>query len=203
MDLWHDDWWIPKKGDYPLPCNSIESLTYDYTEKKGISHHNQSRLMILVHFPNLKYRQITHVQEYDVESLVGNVGGYIGLFLGYTLLHFPKFVISMFHIVKNKIVPGVQEVRRNTLRPKPSTRTERNEIRAMRSEDSVDNQSHDNSSLSDVKKQLHELTQRIKKISPNEVDYCQKIWARKHEVWGNWGSLLWLCGFGFTKLYTT
>ena len=113
MDLWYDDWWTPKKGDYPLPCHSIESLTYDYTETKGISHHNPSRFMVLVHFPNLKYRQIAHVQEYDIESLVGNIGGYIGLFLGYSLINFPRFIITLLGVVRKKLVPSVKKIKRN------------------------------------------------------------------------------------------
>ena len=113
MDLWYDDWWTPKKGDYPLPCHSIESLTYEYTETKGISHHNPSRFMVLVHFPNLKYRQIAHVQEYDIESLVGNIGGYIGLFLGYSLINFPRFIITLLVVVRKKLVPNGKKIKRN------------------------------------------------------------------------------------------
>ena len=113
MHLWYDDWWAPKKGDYPLPCHSIESLTYDYTETKGISHHKPSRFMVLVHFPNLKYRQIAHVQEYDIESLVGNIGGYIGLFLGYSLMNCPTIVVTWFKIIRNKLVPSVKKNKRN------------------------------------------------------------------------------------------
>ena len=117
MHLWYDDWWTPKKGDYPLPCQSIESLTYDYTETKGNSHHKPSRFMVLVHFPNLKYRQIAHVQEYDIESLVGNIGGYIGLFLEYSLMNFPRFVMTLLGIIRKKLVPSVQKISRtNTLK---------------------------------------------------------------------------------------
>ena len=75
MHLYYDDWLTPKKGNYPLPCQSIESLTYDYSETKGVDKSQEPRFMVIVHFPNLKYRQIEHVQEYDFESLVGNIGG--------------------------------------------------------------------------------------------------------------------------------
>ena len=105
-DLFYDDWGSPKKGTYPLPCQGIENLTYDYSEKTGPAASDaQSKFMVQVHFPNLKYREITHVQEYDIESLVGNIGGYLGLFLGYTLLHFPAFMISVFVLIKKKLMP--------------------------------------------------------------------------------------------------
>ena len=109
MHLYYDDWLTPKKGNYPLPCQSIESLTYDYSETKGVDKSQESRFMVMVHFPNLKYRQIEHVQEYDFESLVGNIGGYIGLFLGYSLINFPRFIISLLKIIRKKLVPIVQK----------------------------------------------------------------------------------------------
>ena len=33
--------------------------------------------------------------EYDVEAFVGNIGGYIGLFLGYALLQIPAILIAL------------------------------------------------------------------------------------------------------------
>ena len=119
MYLYYDDWWTPKKGEYPLPCQTIENLSYEYTENSGHDARNQSRFMVLVHYPNLKYRQIAHVQEYDVENLFGNIGGYIGLFLGYSLINFPRFVISSFDIIRKKLLPGLNRKRRNTVYRKP------------------------------------------------------------------------------------
>ena len=112
MHLYYDDWLTPKKGNYPLPCQSIESLTYDYSETKGVDRSKESRFMVMVHFPNLKYRQIEHVQEYDFESLVGNIGGYIGLFLGYSLINFPRFIISLIKIIRKKLMPIMQKNKR-------------------------------------------------------------------------------------------
>ena len=119
MNLYNDDWWAPKKGEYPLPCQTVENLSYEYTENSGHDARNQSRFMVLVHYPNLKYRQITHVQEYDVENLFGNIGGYIGLFLGYSVINFPRFVISSFDIIRKKLLPGVNRKRRSTVYRKP------------------------------------------------------------------------------------
>ena len=112
-DLLSDDWGSPKKGTYPLPCQVIENLTYDYSEKSGFDSRANSSFMVLVHFPNLKYREITHVQEYDVESMVGNIGGYIGLLLGYSLLHFPTFMLSVFAFIKKKFFSRISHITRN------------------------------------------------------------------------------------------
>ena len=119
MYLYYDDWWTPKKGEYPLPCQTIENLSYEYTEKVGDDSRNQSRFMVLVHYPNLKYRHIAHVQEYDIESLFGNIGGYIGLFLGYSLINFPRFVMSSFDVIRKKLVPSVNKKRRSAIYRQP------------------------------------------------------------------------------------
>ena len=164
-DLLYDDFGSPKKGTYPLPCQVIENLTYDYSEQSGIDPRTESTFMVRVHFPNLKYREITHVQEYDLESLVGDIGGYIGLFLGYTLLHFPRFVISMYHIIKKKIVPGVQHVRQNTLCSKSVTTTEIKELQARQCASSTaSSKGYGNTGLVDVNKQLNEITRRMDEI---------------------------------------
>ena len=65
---------VSKKKRYLPPCQNIENLSYDYSEKRGIDSEAESRFMVLVHFPNRKYRQITHVQEYDIENMLGNIG---------------------------------------------------------------------------------------------------------------------------------
>ena len=114
-ELLYDDWGSPTKGTYPLPCLGIENLTYDYSEKIGVDSRPDSRFMVMVHFPNRKYRRITHVQEYGIESLVGNIGGCIGLFLGYSLLHFSDFIVSLFGNIKQRLMrTRVQQIRQTT-----------------------------------------------------------------------------------------
>ena len=36
----------------------------------------------------------------DIQALVGNIGGYIGLFLGYSILQIPDFIVLIFYKVK-------------------------------------------------------------------------------------------------------
>ena len=46
------------------------------------------------------YLEIKQEQAYTFTSLVGNVGGYMGLFLGYAILHFPKLLSDMINPMK-------------------------------------------------------------------------------------------------------
>ena len=39
---------------------------------------------------------------YTLDDLVGTCGGYIGMFLGYALIQFPRFVEMTFHAIKQR-----------------------------------------------------------------------------------------------------
>ena len=162
MYLYYDDWWTPKKGQYPLPCQTIENLSYEYTEKSGHDARNQSRFMVLVHYPNLKYRQIAHVQEYDVESLFGNIGGYIGLFLGYSLINFPRFVISSFDIIRKKLLPGVNRKRRSTVYRKPLSMP--SSAFEIIDEPYITNRNVQHKTLKDMKNEMIGMVRNIEKL---------------------------------------
>ena len=164
MYLYYDDWLTPKKGEYPLPCQTIENLSYEYTEKSGEDARNQSRFMVLVHFPSLKYRQIVHVQEYDIESLVGNIGGYIGLFLGYSLINFPRFVMSSFDIIRKKLFPGMNRKTRSSVRRKPIARNEAqvDVLPDATPRSILRNQQHVN--LKNIRRELVTVVQRIDQV---------------------------------------
>ena len=157
-DLLDDDWGSPRKGTYPSPCQGIENLSYDYSEKSGIDSGAEPRFMVLVHFPNRKYRQITHVQEYDIESMVGNIGGYLGLFLGYSLLHLPQFLISLCYAARKKIAPVTHQRKQISGRSKTQTRNKINESCSC----SVKCNSF--TLLEGVNKRLSIITQRVEDI---------------------------------------
>ena len=53
-----------------------------------------------IHFKNSYYKEIKHVQSFNLESLVGNVGGYVGLFIGCALWEAPDFLAWVFRKVK-------------------------------------------------------------------------------------------------------
>ena len=65
--------------------------------------------VVVVSFQNLKrYLEIKQIRAYSFSSLVGNVGGYMGLFLGYAILNFPSLLLKLFNSTKNVI--GMQSV---------------------------------------------------------------------------------------------
>ena len=49
------------------------------------------------------YKQIERIRAFDVQSMVGNAGGYIGLFLGYALIQLPDALASIFRWCQEKM----------------------------------------------------------------------------------------------------
>ena len=45
-----------------------------------------------VNFQARKFKEIKQVRAYTTQTLIGNTGGYIGLFLGYTIKEIPTFL---------------------------------------------------------------------------------------------------------------
>ena len=46
-----------------------------------------------------RFLQTTQVKAYDTKSLVGNIGGYVGMFLGYALLNIPGTLMEFFQYI--------------------------------------------------------------------------------------------------------
>lgn len=54
-------------------------------------------------FKDLKFKEIKENRAYDVKKLIGDVGGYIGLLLGYALLGLPEFMYRVYGFLKQAV----------------------------------------------------------------------------------------------------
>jgi hypothetical protein len=72
-----------------LPCAGIEKVSYA-AEESDEEKSNPPFFKITFLFKDLSYKEIKMVADFDFQALVGNVGGYIGLFLGYALMMIPQ-----------------------------------------------------------------------------------------------------------------
>ena len=62
-------------------CKSASIITFSYNENKYFKWKGPDWFHIIFHYPS-QYREIKMIQEIDLHTLIGNVGAYIGLFLG-------------------------------------------------------------------------------------------------------------------------
>ena len=65
---------------------------------------NESYFHIIAQYRQIRFRQTTQVQAYNLDHLIGNIGGYMGLFLGYALVQFPNFFAELLDSAKKMTV---------------------------------------------------------------------------------------------------
>ena len=99
------------------PCQSIEKFMYLYQSSSGLDFYEETLeeamrfngtrydksgiFHVMVTFQGATFMDITQSRAYDAQSLVGNAGGYVGLFLGVALIQTPSAVRVVFQLIKN------------------------------------------------------------------------------------------------------
>ena len=73
------------------PCNLLVKVNYEVTEI-DTEETDPARFTINFNYKDDQIKVIQMIRAYDLGALVGNVGGYIGLFLGYTLMMIPEIL---------------------------------------------------------------------------------------------------------------
>ena len=96
--------------DYLPPCRRMTQLTFLYSEYpsdyysdklQNLPIEDQS-LFVTLFFPfSLDYKEITMLRELNIQSLIGNAGGYVGICVGYSILQIPSLIIAIHSKVMN------------------------------------------------------------------------------------------------------
>ena len=83
-------------GKYP-PCQGIERVDYHYQEPsmKNTVWSGFGKFWIGLYLNNQKFKEVEQTQKIDLNGLIGYIGGYIGLILGYSILQIPDLIIIM------------------------------------------------------------------------------------------------------------
>ena len=101
------------------PCQSIEKFMYLYQQSSGLdfkeetfdeavkfqgTRYEKSDIFhVMVNFQGATYMEITQSRAYDAQSLVGNAGGYFGLFLGVALIQAPTAICMAARLLRKLI----------------------------------------------------------------------------------------------------
>ena len=64
---------------------------------------NEGWFKLMITNKALHFKEIKQTRAYSLQSLVGNVGGYLGLFLGYAIMDLPPLINSFVSWIKNRI----------------------------------------------------------------------------------------------------
>ena len=78
------DYTIVQTKYYPVSCQRLSKIVYEvnrYDQYGQYRDYDSGTWELVIVYPKY-YRVITQSKEVDVHALIGNIGGYIGLFLG-------------------------------------------------------------------------------------------------------------------------
>ena len=86
--------------DQRPPCKSIQKVLYGYEELNYIADNwlassgdsSDIYFNVAIELDDSTFMEIKHVRAFDIQSLIGNSGGYFGLFTGYALLQVPQLI---------------------------------------------------------------------------------------------------------------
>ena len=87
-----------------IRCRRLEKLQFAATEH-DVEASATPTITIELSYKDLTYKEIKKVRAYGTQTLIGNAGGYLGLFVGYTLVSFPDMLKSAVKFINHLILP--------------------------------------------------------------------------------------------------
>ena len=95
------------------PCREITQIDYQYIEvdRGNTRIYAQGKKWkhwfgVMLRFLNYRFKKIITKKEIDFQSLVGYIGGYIGMFMGFALAQVPEVIYTSFKCAK-KLCPRI------------------------------------------------------------------------------------------------
>ena len=106
-----------KVGNHTNPCRRVTAMAYKYAEypsdfyndvlrtkkletRRSTGHESSIKnvsldtFYVTVNFEQKCYKEIVLTRQFDLQSLVGNAGGYVGICVGYSFLQLPQLIIN-------------------------------------------------------------------------------------------------------------
>ena len=99
---------------YGTPCLDIfDSVSYNWI--KATLNNDNKLSNITMTYKQKYYEEIKYGKDFTLESFISNVGGFIGMFLGYSLMQLPDFLLGFvgtFELMKKRLSTGnnVQDI---------------------------------------------------------------------------------------------
>ena len=85
------------------PCSEIRQLDISYEETDS-DEPADDQISLKFYFVAKGFKEIRQVAAYGLMSLFGNVGGFVGLLLGYALIHLPGSIHATLKYLHREIV---------------------------------------------------------------------------------------------------
>ena len=83
------------------PCQSVQHSHFDEEDIDLDDKFNPPEVRLEIDSSHPTFKYIEHIKAFDAQSLIGNSGGYLGLFLGYALIQLPNAISALLSFFKN------------------------------------------------------------------------------------------------------
>ena len=96
-------------ANYTAPCiDMYNAVAWNWNLKQEKPARNQA--VIKFFYQEKYYEEIKYSKAFDVEGFISNLGGFVGIFLGYSLMQLPgllgRFIIWSFYVACSKWIIG-------------------------------------------------------------------------------------------------
>ena len=95
LERWFD--WATDSKHLREPCQTMPMIDSELLNDMKT---NEESFLITIGYPN-EAKVITQSRAVDTDALIGNIGGYIGLFLGYAIVQLPELLFSVYKLLSN------------------------------------------------------------------------------------------------------
>ena len=95
--------YFANRDDYidDISCRHLAKVDYDYWEY-DIKSYESDYFDLTINYIDSKYREIKEIKAFTIYSLFGNIGGYVGIFIGYAFFHIPGILLKLKNGMKKK-----------------------------------------------------------------------------------------------------
>ena len=81
-------------GELTPPCREIRKILVEYEDSETYPRIPDENLLLQIYFRQSNFKETSERREYDEQTLFGDVGGYVGLILGYAIVGLPDFLLT-------------------------------------------------------------------------------------------------------------
>lgn len=96
--------------NFRVACQSIQKILYNYEEYEILEDATDEWINkidemfeVMIEFQDDTYMEVRQLRDYGIQSVIGEIGGVAGLFLGFTLLQIPEIIFNLCLYTKNVI----------------------------------------------------------------------------------------------------
>ena len=90
------------------PCRKVESVDIELGESKSIDGSDTTNsdhwFCITIRILNHRFKDTIQQKEVDIQTLIGYIGGYIGILTGFSLIQIPQIMMTISKHVRKCII---------------------------------------------------------------------------------------------------